>query len=198
MSDLHDAPGRSNARKAAARQLQQQYPGMKYTQAYAASAPDAEAWRQFAQSGRAVHLAACALHVLEATGQLVAAADGCHEGSERDRLWVGAVFAHWLCDQLRAVETHARTVEGTAPFVERRVIDSAPPPLPEPLRAGVGEEIATLLRCAHDLMTAAVQAPPAAPTEVQDAAVQVAAVSQWASTPPECGRGSIASSGGTD
>lgn len=119
MNDHEAAPRINNARKAAARRLQQQYPGMKYIQAYAATAPDAQTWQQFARVGGAVHLQACAIQMSEAARRLFAVAANCSESSERQRLWEGGQFSVRLTTRLVEVETYARTVEVTAPLIPR-------------------------------------------------------------------------------
>ena len=96
MSDDEDTPPRHNARKADARRLQQRYPGLRYTDAYAASTPEARTWRKFEESGGYPSLACCASYVAEAAALLAAAAQDCGDPDDRYRRAEGANFAHSL------------------------------------------------------------------------------------------------------
>lgn len=182
MKDHEDAPHINNARKAAARRLQHQYPGLKYIQAYAATAPDAQTWQQFVRVGGAVHLHACAIQIGEAARRLFSAAANCGERIERQRLWGGGHFSVWLATRLTEVETYARTVEVTAPLLMPRMETLEWPPVPEPLHNGTDPEIVELLHQARHFISG-VQAAPEIPAAVQDLVVQTATVHHWASTP---------------
>ncbi|WND60129.1 hypothetical protein QQA43_30245 (plasmid) [Mycolicibacterium vanbaalenii] len=181
MNDRDSAPRINNARKAAARRLQQQYPGLKYIQAYAATAPDAQVWQQFARVGGAVHVQACAIQIGEAARRLLCAAANCGESSERQRLWEGGQFSVWLATRLAEVETYVRTVEVTTPLMPR-MKTAGWPPVPEPLHNGTDPEIVELLHQARHFISG-VQSAPEIPAAVQDLVVQTAAVHRWASTP---------------
>lgn len=181
MNDHEAAPRINNARKAAARRLQQQYPGLKYIQAYAATTPDAQTWQQFAREGFAVHLQACAIQIGEAARRLFSAAANCGERIERQRLWEGGQISVLLATRLAEVETYARTVEVTAPLMSRMETVEWPS-VPEPLHNGMDPEIVELFHQARHFINS-VQAAPSIPAAVQDLAVQTATVHHWASTP---------------
>jgi len=184
MSDQQNTRQRHNARKAAARQLQQSYPWLRYTEAYATSTPKAHSWRGFADSGGVVATTVCASLIAEAGLLLVAAADECGETPERDRRLEGVTFAQWLALRLSEVVVYVDAVRATAPlFPEYPFQPSPAPPFPGPLRTRIGlHGVTTVLTDASWTASAAIA--PEMPTLVRDAAQQIEALRAWVSTPP--------------
>lgn len=184
MSDQQDKPGRHNARKAAARRLQQSYPWLRYTEAYATSSPKAHSWRGFADSGGVVATTVCASLVAEAGVLLVAAADQCGETPERDRRLEGVAFAQWLALRLSEVVAYVETVRATAPLFPDYPFQPSPaPPFPGPLLTRIGlHGVTPVLTDAS--WTASAQIAPGIPTQVRDTAQHIEALRAWVSTPP--------------
>ena len=184
MSDRQDTPRRHNARKAAARRLQQSYPWLRYTEAYAASPPQANRWREFADTDGVVATTVCASLIAEAGALLVGAADKCRDTPERDRRLQGVVFAQWLSLCLSEAVVYTETVRATAPLFPDYPFQLSPaPPFPGPLRTRIGlHEVTTVLTDAS--WTASAQIAPEVPTEVREAARHIEALRAWVSTPP--------------
>ena len=184
LSDHQDPPGRHNARKAAARRLQQSHPWLRYTEAYALSTPKADSWRGFAESGAAIAVTMCAHLVTEAASLLVSAADECGEPRDRLRRVEGCQFATWLALCLTEVVVFADTLQATAPVVpDLPFQQSSSPPFPGPLltHAGLGGVTTVLTEASW---TASSLVALETPTEARDAARHVEALRAWVSTPP--------------
>lgn len=179
MSDHHTRP-RHHARKAAARQLQQRYPWLRYTDAYAASTPHAHSWRTFADSSGWATVTWCASEVTQAATLLAAAAEHCPETADRDSRLKGVLFAYWLAVRLTEVGAYTEIVQATTPLVGGSLQpSSAAPPFPGPLHTHTGLEAATLKLTNASRAASVIHATPGAPTQARDAAQHVEALRAW-------------------
>lgn len=173
---------RHNARKAAARQLQRTYPGMKYTDAYAACSPDAAAWRTFSRSLHPVDLFHCTDNCLGATQLLVDAINDCAD-ADRVTIATAATWTMQVATRLAEIRTHADTVEACAPFVPTNLPPMPPAPPLNPLASTNGlHEAAADLTHAHRI-TATLITSTAMPPEVRAIAAQIADLQRWISAP---------------
>lgn len=182
MSDDQDTPRQHNARKADARRLQACYPGLRYTDAYAASTPKARTWRKFEESGGYPSVASCARYVAEAAALLAAASQDCGEPADRDRLAEGSYFANWLATRLFELAAFVEMVRVCSPLIPDDGFESSPlPGLPGPLRTHTGlHDVIAMLTVASSCASIA-EGTPGAPAEVQAAAQHVHALQAWIS-----------------
>lgn len=188
MSDGQDTPRRHNARKADARRLQRRYPGLRYTDAYAASTPEARTWRKFEESGGYPSVACCASYVAEAAALLAAAAQDCGEPADRDRRAEGSYFAHWLAMRLFEVAAFVELVRVCSPLIPDDGFQPSPlPGRPGPLRTHTGLRDVIAMLTDASIYASMAEGTPGAPAEVQAAAQHVHALRAWSSPSPAGG-----------
>lgn len=172
---------RQNARKAAARQIQRTYPGLKYTDAYAACSPDATVWRTFATSLHTADLFYCTDRCLEATRLLANVAND-RADADKITLSTAAVRTMEIATRLAQIRTRADTVEISAPFTPPNLPAVPPPPSLSQLVSTDGlDQAAAELATAHQI-AAALTASTAVPPEVHAVAAQIADLLRWIST----------------
>lgn len=189
MSDDQDTRRRHNARRADARRLQKRYPGLRYTDAYTASTPDAQSWRKFAESVGYATVASCASYVGEAASLLEAAAQDCGEPVDRDRRVEGFYFAHWLALCLTEVATFVDMVSACGPFVPDDPFQPSPasPTFPGSLRTHTGlHDVTVMLTHASSCLSSVEQqeGTPGAPAAIVVVARHVHALRAWSAPPP--------------
>lgn len=187
MSDDQDTPRRHNARKADARRLQQRYPGLRYTDACAASTPEARTWRKFEESGGYPPVTTCASYVAEAASLIEAAAVHCNDPDDRYRRAEGANFALSLALYLFRAAAFVEMVRVCSPLVPDDGFEPSPmPAFPGLLRSHSGlHDVAAMLTFASSYASMA-EGMPGPPAEVLAAAQHVHALRAW-STPPAAG-----------
>lgn len=184
MSDDQGTPPRHNARKTDARRLQQRYPGLQYTDAYASSTPEARNWRKFEESGGYPPAATCASYVAEATSLIEAAAVHCTDPDDRYRRAEGANFAHSLALHLFGVATFVEMVRVCSPLVPDDGFEPSPmPAFPGSLRTHTGLHDVTAMLIDASIYASMAEGTPGAPAEVQAAAQHVHALRAWGSPP---------------
>ena len=173
---------RHNARKAAARQLQREHPGLKYTDAYAACSPAATLWRAFSTSLHTADLFHCTDRCLEATRLLIDAAND-RADADQTTLATAAAQAMEVATRLAQIRTHAGTVEVSAPFTPPNLPPMPPaPPLSQLARSDGLDKAAAELTHAHQI-AAALTASTAVPPEVHAVAARIADLQRWISSP---------------
>lgn len=171
---------RHSARKAAARRLQQTYPALKYTAAYAAFSPDAVVWRAFADAFSG-DMYICSDVCLRVTEMLAEAGNGCPDRQGQQALFEVFRWSNTLSTRLVQVHSHTLFVNAVSPFaptnleVQFRLGD-----LPErPVSVGELDNVATETTFATAIVEPLRAEGALVPPEVLQVVEEIGALHRW-------------------